>query len=813
MAITASEITTANTLEQLRGEFNNLVTDVTGLESGTLAHTEINTATISATTFNLNEGGTFVFEGATSDAFETNLVAADPTADRTITLPDVTGTINVDGNPSSADGETLGTASLEWSDLYLADSAVVYFGNDQDVTLTHVPDTGVLLNAAMVVQFRDSAINIGSPADGDLAIAADDEIDITSTLIDVNGNLDVSGTALITGVTTHGGNVVSDTDSTDDLGTTGVRWANLFVDAITATDQITATGFTGTLDGILGSGTPAAATVTTLTSGGNVVSDTDSTDDLGTTSVRWANLYVDAITATDQITATGFTGTLDGILGSGAAAAATTTTLASTTITASGVVSVDDITDTSSGTTGSIHTDGGLGIAKKLFVGTNATVAGTTLMTGVATHGGNVVSDTDSTDDLGTTGVRWANLFVDAITATDQITATGFTGTLDGILGSGTPAAASVTTLDVSLDATIGDDLTLISDNAILGFGENTDVTLRHMHDIGLSLSAGANRTQLEVISTDAGDAAGPTLELTRDSASPAASDSLGNIKFIGKNDADENVTYAEISTLLLDPTDGAEDGRLDIEVMRAGTSVSAIALKENEIELNAADIDINGDVTMASTYTLNLSNIGTATLFKASGNIFSGRDSSGTYAETEGAGYYVYYDANNYTRVLTYVTSGSNPVWQSRSAGVVKSEIESDGDFQSATNSYGSISDERLKEHIEDSGSQWDDVKAMRVRKYSFITDETDGPTQLGVIAQELEASGMTGLVKTKPYMDLPADGEGPDVPVLDADGNPTDYKTVKYSVLYMKAVKALQEAMARIETLEAKVTALENA
>lgn len=58
-------------------------------------------------------------------------------------------------------------------------------------------------------------------------------------------------------------------------------------------------------------------------------------------------------------------------------------------------------------------------------------------MTGVTTHGGNVVSDTDSTDDLGTTGVRWANLFVDAITVTDQVTATGFTGTLDGILGSG----------------------------------------------------------------------------------------------------------------------------------------------------------------------------------------------------------------------------------------------------------------------------------------------------------------------------------------------------------------------------------------
>ena len=83
-------------------------------------------------------------------------------------------------------------------------------------------------------------------------------------------SLTVSGTSLLTGVTTHGGNVVSDTDSTDDLGTTSVRWKELFVDAITATDQVTATGFTGTLDGILGSGSASAATVTTLNTTGAV---------------------------------------------------------------------------------------------------------------------------------------------------------------------------------------------------------------------------------------------------------------------------------------------------------------------------------------------------------------------------------------------------------------------------------------------------------------------------------------------------------------------------------------------------------------
>ena len=380
-----------------------------------------------------------------------------------------------------------------------------------------------------------------------------------------------------------------------------------------------------------------------------------------------------------------------------------------------------------------------------------------------------------------------------------------------------------VTSLTVTGDATIGDDLTLLSDAAVLGFGVDSDVTLRHMHDTGLSLSAGANRTQLEVISTDDGASKGPTLELTRDSASPAASDSLGNIKFIGKNDADENVIYAEISTLLIDPADGAEDGRLDIEVMRAGSLVSAIALKENEIELNAASIDINGTISGAQTFSSRPvlaagfvvgTDETTISSYYNSGSIYMGRDSDATYYENSGRGIFIY-DAvsDSYTGVRMYDTVSTSPVWRHQIAGIIYSEIEATGDFESKDTQYLGISDARLKENIIDSGSQWDDVKAMRFRKYSFISDNLDAPNQLGVIAQELEASGMAGLVKTKPYTNPPKDGEGPDVPVLDADGNPTDYKSVSYSILYMKAAKALQEAMERIETLEAKVTALENA
>jgi len=122
--------------------------------------------------------------------------------------------------PNGANGASLGSASAEFSDLFLHDGAVINLGADQDVTLTHVADTGVLVNSASVIQFRDSAINIGSPADGDLDINADDEIELNSTLVDVNANLDVSGTALVTGVltttaaTVFNGGFASNADST-----------------------------------------------------------------------------------------------------------------------------------------------------------------------------------------------------------------------------------------------------------------------------------------------------------------------------------------------------------------------------------------------------------------------------------------------------------------------------------------------------------------------------------------------------------------------------------------------------------------------
>jgi len=96
--------------------------------------------------------------------------------------------------PDASDGAALGTTSLEFSDLYLADEAVIGFGDDQDVTLTHVADTGLLLNSTMALQFNDATQYINAPSATVLDINATDEIELNATLVDVNANLDVSGT-------------------------------------------------------------------------------------------------------------------------------------------------------------------------------------------------------------------------------------------------------------------------------------------------------------------------------------------------------------------------------------------------------------------------------------------------------------------------------------------------------------------------------------------------------------------------------------------------------------------------------------------
>jgi len=132
MAITAIQIESSNSLEQFRQEFNNLQSDVSGLETGTISFAAITTTSSNTTTLNVKEDGTIIFEGATDDGFETTLTVEDPTADRVITFPNESGTVFLSTTASNSliTGQTTiasGAVATGSDELLLSDASAGTF--------------------------------------------------------------------------------------------------------------------------------------------------------------------------------------------------------------------------------------------------------------------------------------------------------------------------------------------------------------------------------------------------------------------------------------------------------------------------------------------------------------------------------------------------------------------------------------------------------------------------------------------------------------------------------------------------------------
>jgi len=118
---------------------------------------------------------------------------------------------------------------------------------------------------------------------------------------------------------------------------------------------------------------------------------------------------------------------------------------------------------------------------------------------------------------------------------------------------------------------------------------------------------------------------------------------------------------------------------------------------------------------------------------------------------------------------------------------------VRPNGNVTNTNNSYGAISDAKLKENIVDATPKLADLMQVKVRSYNLIGETTK---QLGVVAQELE--------QVFPAMvDESFD--------MDADGNnlSTTTKSVKYSVFVPMLIKAMQEQQAIIENLKARLDA----
>lgn len=116
-----------------------------------------------------------------------------------------------------------------------------------------------------------------------------------------------------------------------------------------------------------------------------------------------------------------------------------------------------------------------------------------------------------------------------------------------------------------------------------------------------------------------------------------------------------------------------------------------------------------------------------------------------------------------------------------------VRMRIWSNGNLVNANNSYGAISDKRLKKNIRNARPQLADIRAIPIRRFRMKADGKHAKDMLGVVAQEVE--------KVSPGL-------------VFEDGSKT--KGVNYSILYMKAVKALQELADIVDAQGKQIAAL---
>ena len=158
--------------------------------------------------------------------------------------------------PSSADGQALGSTSAEWSDLYLADGGIIYFGNDQDVTLTHDPDDGLFLksiatgddNPVLFTLQTGETDLAANDVIGKIAFQAPDEGTGTDAILisaaiqakaegDHSSSSNATSLEFMTGASeaatakvriTSAGHLVPTADDTYDLGSGSLQWRDIY---------------------------------------------------------------------------------------------------------------------------------------------------------------------------------------------------------------------------------------------------------------------------------------------------------------------------------------------------------------------------------------------------------------------------------------------------------------------------------------------------------------------------------------------------------------------------------------------------------
>jgi hypothetical protein len=534
--------------------------------------------------------------------------------------------------PDSSDGGSLGTSSLEFSDLYLADGGRVLFGNDADINLTHVADTGLTTNGSFTattitgttitastafvpdssggadlgttaLEFNDLYLNDAGSVifgnDQDVSLEHDHNLGLIISRSNQSDNSPVT-LVLQTGETDIAADDVIGKFSfqapDEGAGTDAV----LVAAAIQARSEgdFSSTSNATSIDFMTGA-SEAAATKMTLTSGGNLAINTDNAkisfganSDITLTHVHNVGLLL-THTATDdnlpiilqlkseenEIVANEVIGSLEFAAGDGDGTDGATV--------AAGIHAIaEDTFSATANATKLVFTTG---------VSETAAASATAKMT-LSSAGLLTIADDFIIKNAGTIGSVGDP---DAI----AIASNGVVSFSQDLDIEGDIDVNGTTNLDVvDIDGAVNMALTAL----VTGVLTTTAATVFNggfASNAGSTITVADNSAPLTLISTDADASVGPGLDLFRNSGSPADGDTLGQIYFHGENDADEKIEYTSIFGGISDMTDGTEDGFLRFNMISNGASknIDMINGGLNFADSTVLSLGAGSDLTLTS--------------------------------------------------------------------------------------------------------------------------------------------------------------------------------------------------------------------
>ena len=308
------------------------------------------------------------------------------------------------------------------------------------------------------------------------------------------------------------------------------------------------------------------------------------------------------------------------------------------------------------------------------------------------------------------------------------------------------------------------------------------------------TITTADNTDTLTLKSTDADAAVGPVLTLHRESSSPADDDIIGRINFIGEDSGGTDTTYGRIETVIMQESNGSEDATMEFRIMKAGTERNVLELDRGEVCINedSQDVDFrvesdNLDDALFVEGSTGYVGIGTNTpqdnldvtsagdsqvIIRCAG---TSNDSFLSFRSGTALHWYIHANFNAGDEVLYFIdyAEGSNNIRMTFATNGVIS------------GNFNDTSDIALKKEVTTLPSS-DFVKNLNPVSFKWKEDDREDK---GFIAQEIEALD-SSLVDGK---------EG--------------QKAINVTGIVAQLTKSLQEAMAKIETLETKVKALEDA